>query len=128
VLGNYANSTFNFSDDTHGGVLIVDPPATMPAATTIVARGANQTLTGTGATDNFLFNFAAVGHATVTNFHADTDVLQLKAPMFANVQVLLDATQEDGYGNSVITLDAHGSIKLAGVAKAHLNQTDLHLV
>jgi hypothetical protein len=101
VLGNYTNSTFNFSDDTHGGVLIVDPPATMPAATTIVARGANQTLTGTGATDNFLFNFAAVGHATVTNFHADTDVLQLKAPMFANVQVLLDATQEDGYGGAV---------------------------
>jgi hypothetical protein len=128
LLGNYTSSTFNFSDDTQGGVLIVDPPASAPAVTTVVATGINQTLTGTGPADNFVFNFAAVGQATVTNFHANTDVLQLNASLFANLQALLDATHEDGHGNSVIALDAHDSVTLTGVTKAQLNQTDTHLV
>jgi hypothetical protein len=127
LLGNYTGSVFNFSNDTHGGVLIVDPPASAPTVTTIVATGADQTLTGTGTADNFVFDFAAVGQATVTNFHPDTDVLQLKASMFANPQALLDATLEDVNGNSVITLDAHDTITLTGITKAQLNQTDLHL-
>ncbi len=127
LLGNYTGSAFNFSNDTHGGVLIVDPPASAPAVITIVATGADQTLTGTGSADNFVFDFAAVGQATVTNFHPDTDVLQLKASMFANPQALLDAILEDANGNSVITLDAHDTITLTGITKAQLNQTDLHL-
>jgi hypothetical protein len=126
LLGNYTGSTFNFSN-VQGGVLIVDPPASVPAVTTIAATGANQTLTGTGTPDNFVFNFAAVGQATVTNFHADTDVLQLNASLFANLQALLDATHDDGHGNSVIAVDAHDSITLTGVSKAHLTQIDLHL-
>ena len=100
-----------------------------PAGNAVVAATAsNQTLTGSGPSDNFMFDFADIGQATVTNFHADTDVLQLKAPMFANVQAVLDATQDDGHGNSIIMLDAHDTITLTGVAKAQLNQTDLHLV
>ena len=126
LFGNYTNSTFNFSSDTHGGVLIVDPPASQPVVSTIVATGANQTLSGTGSPDNFVFEFANVGSSTVTNFNTNTDILELKAP-FANFQALLSATHEDGYGNSVITLDAHDTITLSGVAKAALNQADVHL-
>jgi hypothetical protein len=132
LLGNYNGSTFNWSS-VQGGVLIVDPPssspgAVTPAITTIMATGTNQTLTGTGTPDNFVFNFAAVGQATVTNFDADTDVLQLKSSMFANIQAILDATHQDANGDSVIALDAHDSIALTGVTKAQLNNTDLHLV
>jgi hypothetical protein len=128
LIGNYTNSTFNVSNDTHGGVLIVDPPASQPAVTTIVATEANQTLTGTGSPDNFAFNFAHVGQSTVTDFNANMDVLEIKASLFANFQALLDATHDDGHGNSVIALDAHDAITLTGIHKAALNQTDMHLV
>jgi Cadherin-like/FecR protein len=128
LLGNYTQSSFEFSTDHHGGILIVDPPATAPGSTTVTATGTNQTLTGTGPSDNFVFNFTNVGQATVTNFHADTDLLQLRASVFANVQAALDATADDGHGNAVITLDAHDSITLAGVNKAQLHQADFQLV
>jgi hypothetical protein len=111
-----------------GGVLIVDPPAATPAMTTIAATGANQTLTGTGTPDNFVFNFANVGQATVTNFHADTDFLEVKASLFTNLQAILDATHDDTNGNAVVALDSHDSITLTGVTKAQLHPTDFHLV
>jgi hypothetical protein len=128
LQGSYADSTFHFSNDGHGGVLIVDPPATPSEGTTVTATGINQFLTGTGSNDTFVFNFTAIGQATVTNFNADTDLLQLKAATFANAQAVLDATHDDGGGNAVIALDAHDSITLAGVTKAQLHQTDFHLV
>ena len=135
LLGNYTGSSFNFSN-VQGGALIVDPPAGNSAATitpsgamtTIVAAGANETLTGTGTPDNFVFNFANVGQATVNNFHADTDVLDVKASLFANLQAVMNATHDDGHGNAVVTLDAHDSITLTGVNKAQLTTTDFHLV
>jgi hypothetical protein len=87
--GNYTQSSFTFTNDISGtGILIVDPPATPPNSSTIVATGANQTLTGMGANDTFVFNFAAVGQSTMTNFHADTDELQLKASKFANARAI----------------------------------------
>lgn len=128
LQGNYTLSTFNFSDDHHGGVLVVDPPSNAPGSTTVAAIGINQTLTGTGSNDTFVFNFANVGQATVTNFHADTDLLQIKSSIFANAQAILDAAHDDGHGDTVIALDAHDSITLAGVLKAQLHANDFHLV
>ena len=125
LLGNYNGSSFSFSN-VQGGVLIVDPPA--PAMTTVTATAANQTLTGSGTADNFVFNFANVGQATVSNFHADTDVVEVKASLFSNLQAILDATHDDANGNAVVTLDNHDSITLTGVAKAQLQPTDFHLV
>lgn len=147
LTGDYSASTWTVTSDGHGGANIVDPPAPtssnpgpvimhdpgpaasdpFPASTTIAATGINQNLTGTGPSDTFVFDFAAVGHATVTNFRADSDLLQFKASMFTNVQVILDATGDDGHGNSVIALDDHDSITLLGVTKAQLHQTDFHL-
>jgi hypothetical protein len=127
LLGNYTGKAFNFSN-VQGGVLVVDPPAATPTMTTITATAANQTLTGTGTPDNFMFNFADVGQAAVNNFHADTDVLNVKASLFTNLQALMDATHDDSHGNAVVTLDAHDSITLTGVNKAQLTTTDFHLV
>jgi hypothetical protein len=98
----------------------------VPVAT--IADQPNQTLVGVGSQDTFVFNFANAGQATVVNFHPDTDRLEVKAPQFANLQAILDATHDDRSGNAVVTLDSHDSITLTGVAKAQLNQTDLHLL
>jgi hypothetical protein len=128
LQGNYTQSSFTFTpDSSNTGILIVDPPAAQANSTTIVATGTDQTLTGTGASDNFVFNFATIGQATITNFNADADQLQLKTSMFANVQAILNATSDDGHGNAVIALDSHDSITLAGVLKAQLHAADFHL-
>jgi hypothetical protein len=69
---------------------------------------------------------ANIGIAAVTNLHVETDVIQLNSQLFANVQAALNATQDDGHGNTVITLDAHDSITLSGVVKAQLHANDFH--
>jgi hypothetical protein len=127
LQGDYTASTFTPSSDGHGGVLIVDPPIAKAGAT-FTADATNQTLTGTGSGDTFVFNFASIGQDTVANFHADSGVLQFKAPIFANAQAVLDATRDDGHGNTVITVDAHDSITLTDVTKTQLHLTDFHIV
>ena len=129
--------------DGHGGILIHDPPADTsgqalgsvvmhdagPAATgTIVAGGPNQILTGHAASDSFAFNFAGVGHTTVTDFDTATDTLQFSSHLFANLQAALNATLDDGHGDTVIALDAHDTITLSGILKAQLHASDFHFV
>ena len=99
-----------------------------PASSTIVASAPNQTLTGLATSDTFVFNFANVGQATVTDFHPATDTLQFNSQIFANVQAALNATQDDGHGNTVVALDAHDTITLSGVLKAQLHVSDFHFV
>ena len=50
------------------------------------------------------------------------------AVRFANAQAALNATADDGHGNTVITLDAHDTITLNGVLKAQLHANDFHFV
>jgi fibronectin-binding autotransporter adhesin len=129
--------------DGHGGILIHDPPADTsgqaldsvvitdpgPAATsTIVASGPNQILTGNAASDTFAFNFIGVGHTTVTDFHPATDTLQFSNQLFADLQAALNATHDDGHGNTVVALDAHDTITLNGILKAQLHASDFHFV
>ena len=106
-----------------GGVIMSDPG---PPASQVVATAPNQTLTGTGASNSFVFNFANIGHDTVTDFHPGTDTLQFGGAIFANAQAALNATQDDGHGNTVINLDAHDAITLSGVIKAQLHVADFH--
>jgi hypothetical protein len=142
LAGNYSTSTWTVTDDGHGGANIVDPPAAGgqavggvvahdpgPAASeTIVASVPNETLTGYGASNTFAFNFAGVGHDKVTDFNPSTDTLQFSNSVLANAQAALDATQDDGHGNTVITLDAQDAIILSGVLKAQLHAADFHFV
>jgi len=137
--------------DGHGGILIHDPPddssiatgdsqgeallgaanpgqAPAPPPTTVAATGIDQALTGTAGNDTFVFNFAGIGHDTVAHFDPAHDVLQLGAWAFAKPQAILDVTQDDGHGNTVITPDAHDTITLSGVLKAQLSLTDFHTV
>jgi hypothetical protein len=128
LAGNLMGSSWTPSDDGHGGVDLVDPPATPAATNTIVASAPNQTLTGTGTANNFVFNFANVGHDTVTNFNAAADTLQFNSSLFANAQAALNAITDDGHGNTVVTLDANDTITLNGVVKAQLHAADFHFV
>jgi hypothetical protein len=141
TLDNF-NGTLGFASDGNGGTAITAGPAlnapqmavvpatvaepAQPVTSTIAATVPNQTLTGNAVSDTFAFNFANVGQATVTNFHTATDTLQFNSQLFANVQAALNATQDDGHGNTVITLDAHDSITLSGVVKAQLHANDFH--
>ena len=141
LAGDLSSSTWTISDDHNGGANIVDPPGSSqnvggvvmhdpgPApSSTIVASAPNQVLTGTSASDTFAFNFSNVGHDTVANFHPDTDTLQFLGSMFATAQAALNATQDDGHGNTVVTLDTHDTITLSGVAKTQLHISDFHVV
>jgi hypothetical protein len=127
--------------DGDGGILIHDPPVDSgqtlsgvimqdpgPAGSTIVATAPNQTLTGIGASDTFVFNFATVGHTTVTDFDPDSDTLQFKSPIFESALAALNAAQDDGHGNTVIAIDAHDTVTLSGVLKAQLHGADFHVV
>ena len=127
--GTYQAADFSFQSDGSGGTIVYDPPvSSAPAPTMIVASAPNQTLTGNAASDNFVFNFANVGQATVTDFHPATDVLQFNSQLFANIQAALNATHDDGHGNTVVALDAHDTITLSGVVKAQLHASDFHFV
>ncbi|MGB9117736.1 beta strand repeat-containing protein, partial [Bradyrhizobium sp.] len=140
--GSYQLANFIIESDGSGHTLIVDPPASAsqsvggivmqdpgPAASsTIVATAPNQALTGLAPSDNFAFNFAGVGHAIVTDFHPATDTLQFSNPIFASAQAAFDATHDDGHGNSVVAIDAHDTITLAGILKAQLHVGDFHIV
>ena len=118
--GTYQAADFGFQSDGSGGTIVYDPPgSSAPAPSMIVASVPNQTLTGNAASDNFVFNFANVGQATVTDFHPATDVLQFNSQLFANIQAALNATHDDGHGNTVVALDASATtITLSGVVKA----------
>jgi VCBS repeat-containing protein len=140
--GSYASANFNFVSDGSDGTIVYDPPvssrpdvianvAQTPGTatnTTIVASVPNETLTGNGHGDAFVFNFAGVGRDTVSNFHPEIDTLRFSSAMFATTQAILNATHDDGHGNTVIALDAHDTITMAGVLKANLSPVDFHLV
>jgi hypothetical protein len=152
-VGNYTTANFTVQSDGNGGTLITDPPAEgqavggvvaqdpgltvnsvimhdpgPAASSSIVASAPNQTLSGLAASDTFVFNFANVGHASVTDFHPESDTLQFKSPIFANALAALNATHDDGLGNTIVAIDSNDTITLAGVLKAQLHASDFHIV
>ncbi|HEV2970744.1 MAG TPA: Ig-like domain-containing protein [Pirellulales bacterium] len=152
-LVNYTGAgIFTVQKDSGNGTLVFDPPATSqstgpmvvhdpgqgvtpvtmldpgPAQNTVVATAPDQTLSGFGASDTFVFNFAGVGHTVLTDFHPLSDVLQFDESIFANTQAVLRALHDDGHGNTVITVDSHDVITLTGVPKAQLHAADFHIV
>jgi hypothetical protein len=129
--GNYQLANFTIENDGSGGTLIVDPPVDTSSPTptnTVVASGPNQVLSGSAPGDNFVFNFAGVGHSTITNFDPAADAIKFSSSIFANAQSILNATHDDGHGNAIIAIDAHDSITLNGVLKAQLHASDFHVV
>jgi hypothetical protein len=109
-----------------GPMVVNDPgPAASPPA---LGSMPNEILSDRGGSSTFVFNFANVGHDTLTDFHPASDVLQFGGALFANAQAALNATQDDGHGNTVITLDPNDTITLSGILKAQLHASDFHFV
>jgi beta-glucanase (GH16 family) len=91
------------------------------AGTITHTASASPAATGPNGSDTFVFA-ANFGHETITNFHPDTDVIQIDHAVFADLQALLAATHDDGNGNAVITANPHDTITLENVTVAQLVQ------
>jgi hypothetical protein len=116
--------------DGHGGILIHDPPEdsgppTIDSGKVAEVAKASPQDGSVAASDTFVFRFADAGHAT--DFHLAAEALPFSST-FANQQVALNAIHDGGQGNTVVTLDGHDPISLAGVVKAQLHTADFHFV
>ena len=119
------------------GTIVITGGTTISNNTTIHGTGVfeidasarNEALTHYGVTDTFVFNFANVGHDTVSHFDAAHDALQFSSSIFANATAVLAATH-DVNGSAVISLDTQGdTITLTGVTKMQLaHWSDFHFV
>ena len=90
----------------------------------IFALTSNDTLTGAGANNEFVFA-QQIGNDTVYNFNVVTDKIDLLG--FANVGSFSDiqaSTTTDSNGNAVITLGNGETITLHGVDAASLTASD----
>jgi hypothetical protein len=136
LAGDYTHSAWHFAQDSSGtGTIFTDLLATNTLDTTSSSASGTMTQaastptawTGTNGGDTFVF-VANFGNATVTNFHPDTDMIEIDHTVFADVQALLAATHDDGHGNAVITADSHDTITLKNVTVAQLvqHQGDFH--
>ncbi len=95
----------------------------------INAGAGNDTITGGGGNDAFLFkpNF---GKDTITDFWAgagSTDVLNFDSSLFADFEHVLAAAAQVG-NDTVITYDAGNSVTLKNVALANLHHDDVRFV
>ena len=65
----------------------------------------------------------------MTDFHPLSDILQFNGSIFGNAPAALNATQDDGHGNTVIAIDRPtDTVTLTGVLKAQLHASDFHFV
>jgi serralysin len=87
---------------------MTQPAAVAPAA-----------VSSTGDTFVFAANF---GNVTLTNFHPETDVIEIDHTVFADFQELLAAAHDDGSGNAVIAADPNDTITIKNVTVAQLVQ------
>jgi VCBS repeat-containing protein len=104
-----------------------DSPAsgTQAGATTQAASAAPAATGPNGDTFVFAANF---GHETITNFHPETDVIEIDHTVFADFHALLAATHDDGNGNAVIAANPNDTITVKNVTVAQLvqHQSDFH--
>jgi Ca2+-binding RTX toxin-like protein len=92
----------------------------------IMSSAANQILYGNGGSDTFAFS-SNIGRATIADFQASNDVVQLSHSAFSDfADVLAHAVQA---GSDVtISVDPSDSITLHGTALSQLTANNFHLV
>jgi serralysin len=122
-IGSYTQANFKFASDGNGGTIVYDPPAA-----NVTNNSAVNVAAGAGH-DTFVFapNF---GQATIAGFKPGTDTIQIDHGVFASMDALFAAIQDDAHGNTVITDAAHDTITLQHVTTAQLlaHQDGFHLV
>jgi large repetitive protein len=118
VLGVTENWTN--ADGTTGGAYVADNVEAYAPGSPIFAWSGDDTLTGSGASDLFVFA-QPIGNDTIHGFNAAADRVDLIG--FASIAGFADIQAnavDDASGNAVITLGAGESITLAGVGAAAL--------
>src|SRR5262249_15317661 len=97
--------------------------AKLDAFSVFSVSGAPQVITGTAASDTFIFQQGFVT-TTINNFDPSNDVIQFNPLLFANYNAFINPTHTQiAGGNTVITYNANETITLTGVT-APLSQTN----
>ncbi len=107
-----------------GGVTIADNVEAYAPGAPIFALSANDTLTGAGGNNEFVFA-QPIGNDTIYNFNVATDKIDLMG--FANIASFSDTQPniaEDSNGDAVITIGAGETITLHGINAASLTAAD----
>jgi Ca2+-binding RTX toxin-like protein len=100
----------------------------MAAAAITAPSAGNAILSGTAASDNFVFN-AHFGNDIVTGFQPGSDVIDINHTLFASIADLLAHTADNAGGSAVVTIGTDQSITFDSVSKMLLQQhaSDFHL-
>ncbi len=113
-----------FHQDLNGdGVVGLASPITAPAS-------GNVTLTGTAASDAFVFH-AQFGNDTVKNFQPGQDQVFIDHSVFTSITDLFNHMADNASGSAVLTVSAGESITFDSVSTLTLQQhisNDFHLV
>jgi hypothetical protein len=116
--------TWTNADGSTGIAVVSDNVEAYAPGSPIFALSGNDTLTGAGGNDLFVFA-QPIGHDTVYSFDAAHDQIDLIGyagfTSFADIQTHLT---EDANGNALITMGDGQSIELQGVHAAALTQSN----
>jgi hypothetical protein len=115
------------ADGSTGSAFVSDNVEAYAPGSPIFAVSGNDTLTGAGGNDEFVFA-QPIGNDTIYNFNVASDRIDLIG--FSNIASLSDIqanTADDANGNAVITIATGESITLKGVHAASLTASDFVL-
>ena len=122
VLG--VTETWTNANGSTGTATVADNVEAYAPGAPIFALSGNDTLTGAGGNNDFVFA-QPIGNDTIYNFNVATDKIDLIG--FANVASFNDIKgniADDGHGDTVITIGAGETITLQGINAASLTAAD----
>ena len=122
VLG--VTETWTNANGSTGTATVADNVEAYAPGAPIFALSGNDTLTGAGGNNDFVFA-QPIGNDTIYNFNVATDKVDLIG--FANIASFDDIKgniADDGHGDTVITISAGETITLHGVNAASLTAAD----
>jgi hypothetical protein len=118
----------SFHQDLNGdGVIGVPPAATSPLATNAAGSGSTN---GLAAVSSSSFVFAQnFGHATITSDELQAGI-EFNHTVFANIDAVFAAAQDDAHGNIIITDATHDTLTIQNMTSQllHLHQSDFHII
>ena len=122
VLG--VTETWANADGSTGTAFVSDNVEAYAQGSPIFALSGNDTLTGAGGNDLFVFA-QPIGNDTIYNFNIATDQIDLTGFVgIASFGDIAGHIADDGHGDAVITLGAGETITLHGVDAASLTAAD----
>ena len=122
VLG--VTETWTSANGSTETATVADNVEAYAPGTPIFALSGNDTLTGAGGSNEFVFA-QPIGNDTIYNFNVANDKIDLMG--FANIASFSDIksnTADDGHGDAVITIGAGQTITLQGVNATSLTAAD----